>query len=50
MTAWDWIRIIGGVVLLWDTYRQRHKNPQKKAWVLLLIASIGLILTGAFRI
>src|ERR1043166_6187204 len=50
MTAWDWIRIIGGAVLLWETYRQRQKNPQKKAWVLFLIGSIGLVVTGAFRI
>ena len=50
MTAWDWIRIAGGVLGLWETYRQRQKNPQKKAWILLLIASIGFILAGAFRI
>jgi hypothetical membrane protein len=50
MTAWDWIRIIGGLVLLWETYRQRQKKPKMKTWILLLVASLGLILTGAFHI
>jgi len=50
MTAWDWIRIAGGVLGLCETYRQRQKNPQKKIWILWLIVSIGFILLGAFHI
>ena len=50
MTAWDWIRIVGGMLGLFETYRQRQKNPHKKVWILWLIASIGFILTGAFHI
>ena len=50
MSAWDWIRIVGGVVLLWEAYRQRQKNPQKKAWILLLIGGILFIVAGAFRL
>jgi hypothetical protein len=50
MTTWDWIRIVGGVVFFWEAYRQRQKNPQKKVWILLLVAGVGFVLTGAFRI
>jgi uncharacterized membrane protein HdeD (DUF308 family) len=50
MSAWDWIRIVGGVLGLYETYRQREKNPQKKVWILWLLISIGFILAGAFRI
>lgn len=46
MTFFDWVRIAGGVAGLWLTYTERRKNPQKKAWILLLIGSIGFILAG----
>jgi hypothetical membrane protein len=50
MGAWDWIRIVGGMLLLGEAYRQRQKNLQKKTWLLLLAGGILLILVGAFRV
>lgn len=50
MSTFDWLRIAGGVAGLWLAYTERRKNPQKKVWVLLLIGSIGLIVTGAGHI
>jgi hypothetical protein len=50
MTAWDWIRIAGGVFFLWVAYRERQRRPDRKVWILGLIAGIGFILLGVFHI
>ena len=50
MTAFDWIRIAGGLAGLWLAFVERRKQPERKTWILLLIASIGFIVTGIFSI
>jgi hypothetical protein len=50
MSTFDWLRIAGGVAGLWLTFNEYRKRPDRKVWILLLLGSIGLIVTGIFHI
>ena len=45
-----WVRLLGGLAGLWLALAEYRKRPERKVWLLLLVGSIGLILTGIFHI
>jgi len=44
------VRLLGGLAGLGLALAEYRKRPERKVWLLLLVGSIGLILTGIFHI